>query len=151
MAATYQKRVLHLQESVLDQKRKASNLSDISSTSRTQLVDAQITIREQEHELYTEVFRGLRDAFYNGNISAEVLKGEGRQVVSKRKRIKYSLEDIKNSRQAILERLNVDESKLMPAYQSLLAKSFRMAGGGPEPRRLSNKKHASWKKHLHKY
>ena len=54
--------------------------------SRTQLVDAQNTIREQEHELYTEVLRGLRDPFYNGHISAEVLKGEGRQIVPKRRR-----------------------------------------------------------------
>lgn len=39
-----------------------------------QLVDAQIMIREEEHKLYTMMFRGLRDLFYKGNIFTEALK-----------------------------------------------------------------------------
>lgn len=31
-------------------------------------------IREEEHKLYTMMFRGLRDLFYKGNIFTEALK-----------------------------------------------------------------------------
>ena len=71
--------------------------------------------------------------------------------MSKRRKIKYSLEDIKNHQQAILKRLNVEESTLLSAYQSLLANSFRIAEGEPESRKLSSKKHLSWKKYQHTY
>ena len=63
----------------------------------------------------------------------------------------YSLQEIRNHRQDILEHLKVEESKSLAAYQSLLANSFRMAGGGPEPRKQSNRKHSSWKNQIYRY
>ncbi|KAI9871512.1 MAG: hypothetical protein M1830_002801, partial [Pleopsidium flavum] len=148
MATTHRQRIVHLTRSSNELKRKASSLSQQSGTASTELVDTEIELSQNDYELYTAMFRGLKEVWEAGNMSGDDFKVQGKEVWRKRTRLNKERTTLQQDRNNILERLNKENPKVLEAYKTAITTSFASKSAPPASERRDKHTHEEWKWHL---
>jgi len=148
MAATHRQRIVHLTRSSNELKRKASTLSLQSATASTEFIDTQIELARNDYELYTAMFRGLKEVWEAGNMSGEDFKVQGKGIWRKRTRLNKERTTLQQDRNNILERMNKENPKILEAYKTAITTSFASKSAPPATERRDRHTHDEWKRHL---
>lgn len=114
-------------------------------------MDTQIELAKIDFDIYTIIFRGLKEAWESGRMTGNEFKLQGKEIWRKRVRLNKERTALQQDRNNILERMDIKNPRMLEAYRTAITPIFWSNSAPPVSERRNKHTHNQWKQHLHRW